>query len=110
MTNETEANQKSRSLDFSWPFTSSRVIRRYISLVIAFPPIVGFAILIAVLCGFAADDVLDSGLATSTALLVGAVLILGPPALFVASPKNYADYQTGVRKRVAEPTRGANSS
>ena len=77
------------------------VVALSIALVIV-PPIAGFVVLAVVLSGTAADAVMNSGAATSVALLVGAMLVLVPPALYAANPRRYLEHQAAVESRMRE--------
>ena len=63
------------------------------------PPIVGLVILIVVFAGIASDDILQSPAVTSTALIVGALLLLVPPITFSVNPQNYSLHQKGIENR-----------
>jgi hypothetical protein len=67
---------------------------------LAFPPLVGLAIIALILAGVASDQVLASGPAMSTALLVGGLLILVPPALYAVSPDRHAAYHGALEERL----------
>jgi len=55
-----------------------------------------------VLFGDADVAVLGSGAATCTALIVAALLILVPPALYIAGASEYDDYMATLQKRAKE--------
>jgi hypothetical protein len=77
--------------------------RRWIEILASFtaPPIVGLAIVALVMSGAAPDDVTRSGAATSTALIVGALLLVVPAILYAASPHGYADHQRMIERRLS---------
>jgi hypothetical protein len=64
-----------------------------------FPQVVGLAIIGAVLTGNVANEVLHSGGAISTALLVGAILIVAPLAIFVMDQNGYKAYLDFLNKK-----------
>jgi hypothetical protein len=70
--------------------------RGRLATVLALPPVMGTIIIVLVLTGHVSERVLKSGEAISFALLVGALLILVPPALFALQPDRYAEHQTTI--------------
>lgn len=62
------------------------------------PPIVGLVIIALVMSGAADVDIMKSGAATSTALVVGALLMIVPPILYGRT--RYADHQDMVEDRL----------
>jgi hypothetical protein len=75
---------------------------RLVQAIVGFtaPPIVGLAILVVTFAGAASDAVAESPAATSTALIVGAALMLVPPILFAVSHERYAQHQAGIERRL----------
>lgn len=67
---------------------------------LTFPPLVGLTIIALILAGVASDQVLASGAAISTALVVGGLLILVPPALYAVSPARHAAYHSALEARL----------
>lgn len=90
------------SLDKTRAVLRSRSLRFVLGTVLILPPLAGLAILGVVLSGAAAGEVLASGAAMATALVVGALLILVPPALYIVSPDLYSEYQTLLEERAEE--------
>lgn len=76
-------------------------VEAFLLAALAFPPLVGLAIIVVILSGVASDQVLASGAAMSAALLIGALLILVPPALYALSPDRHAAYHTALEARVS---------
>ena len=64
------------------------------------PPIAGMAIIGVILGGVVDERVMLSGAAMSTALAVGALLVLVPPLLYSVKPERYLEHQRGISKRV----------
>jgi len=79
---------------------ATKWLRGLVAALLLCPPLVGLAVLIAVFVGFAPDQVLDSGAAISTALIVGALLILVPPMLYMWEPSDYGDYRIDLKRDV----------
>jgi hypothetical protein len=89
---------------FSASPSSSKVLWFFgwLRIAVAVPPVAGVAILGLVLSGDISQDVLRSGAATSTALIVGLLLIVIPPALYIANAERYTAHQTALEQRVTE--------
>lgn len=66
----------------------------------AAPPVAGLTILALVLSGTVSGADEQSAAATSTALIIGALLTLLPPVLYVLKPDEYAEHQTALDERV----------
>jgi hypothetical protein len=69
------------------------------------PPVVGLVILGLLWTGVGPDAILESEPATSTALLVSALLMLAPAAIYARSPDAYAAQQMDMEKRFLAMTR-----
>jgi hypothetical protein len=70
-----------------------------LGILLALPPMVGYVIIGLVLFGGVDGAVLDSGAAMSTALLVGALLVLAPPVIYIANSRDYNRYMRALRKQ-----------
>lgn len=79
---------------------------RRIALAATLPPVVGLGMIVVVLGGWADHTVLRSDAAMSSALIVGALLILLPPAVYSKWPSSYAEYQTALELRARELASG----
>jgi hypothetical protein len=78
------------------------------------PPLFGMAIIIAVLAGEVSSAVSHSPAVMATALIVGAILIVVPLAVFAFAPDEYAEHVTDLGRRVSrlvgEPDRDGTNS
>jgi uncharacterized membrane protein len=64
------------------------------------PPLIGIVLIACVVFDLGDSPLTESGGTASTALVVGAVLILGSAALYVRDPVRYDRFFTDVRQRV----------
>jgi len=73
---------------------------RHAPHLVQLPPLLGTAIIIAVLSGVVTPQVLHSGVAMATALVVGALLILIPPAVYGSWPDAVDEYYEAMDDRL----------
>lgn len=76
------------------------VLSTLLKAALAYPPLVGLVVLILLLSGLVSDAILESGAATSTALVVAVLLILVPPALYALSPTRHIEYTDGMQETI----------
>lgn len=85
--------------------TSAKVIavlRVYGGVLLALPPIAGYAIIAVVLFGGASEELMASGAALCATLLVAVLLILVPPILYIINADDYNEYMAALEKRGKE--------
>jgi len=67
---------------------------------LAVPPVVGLMLIFLVAFNLDSSQITESPAGASTALVVGALLILGSAALYVLSPIRYDHFFTNLRERL----------
>jgi len=77
-----------------------KILKRTVPLFAA-PPLFGMVIIVVVLAGEVSSAVRDSPAVMATALIIGAVLIVGPLAIFAFAPDEYAEHITDLQRRLS---------
>jgi hypothetical protein len=76
------------------------VVQRIVPLFAA-PPVFGMVIIVLVLAGDVSSAVFDSPAVMAVALIVGAILIIGPLVIFAVAPGEYAILITDLQERLS---------
>jgi hypothetical protein len=73
---------------------------RVVAVLAGLPPLIGLAMIILLFSGLASPDVMHSGAAISSGLVVAGFLILVPPGLYIVHRERYDEHQTSLQKAV----------